>query len=227
MARIGQIGVEGGQCLTSGFTSRGRDEPGCVGGCAYILSGGDQRTIGLPERVVVSDRVTEPSRLSYDAIRDYAERVGERYDIYGRGGAGDVRELVRQLGGRVAVGDSSESLHVNAVGDFIIYLPHMTSSRRDQFTIAHELGHYFLHYLHPKRDTAASFGRGERNVVETQANVFASSLLMPTEPFKKAWARHSGNARALAKIFDVSPAAVEVRAEVLGLTGSPGTSGRT
>lgn len=172
----------------------------------------------------MSDLVTEPSRLSYDAIRVYAERVGERYDIYDRNGAGDVRELVRQLGGSVAIGDSRESLHVNEIGDFTIFLPHMTSSRRDQFTIAHELGHYFLHYLHPKREAAASFGRGERNVVETQANVFASALLMPAEQFKKAWTRHSGNARALATIFDVSPAAVEVRAEVLDLRAASSSS---
>lgn len=170
----------------------------------------------------MSDLVSEPSRLSYDAIRDYAERVGEHYAIYGRSGAGDVRDLVRQLGGRVAVGDSRESLHVNEVGNFTIYLPHMTSSRRDRFTIAHELGHYFLHYLHPKREAAASFGRGERNTVETQANVFASSLLMPTEQFTKEWKRHRGNARALAIIFDVSPNAVEVRAEVLGLREASG-----
>jgi hypothetical protein len=165
----------------------------------------------------MSSIVTEPSRLSYDAIRDYAERVGEHYDIYDRSGSGDVRDLVRQLGGKVAVGDSRESLHVNGPGDFTIFLPHITSSRRDRFTIAHELGHYFLHYLHPKRDASASFGRGERNVVETQANVFAASLLMPTKEFREAWRRHNGNARALATIFDVSPAAVEVRAEVLGL----------
>lgn len=165
----------------------------------------------------MSGLVIEPARLSYDAIRDYAERVGEHYAIYDRSGAGDVRALVRQLGGRVAIGDSRESLHVNGPGDFTIFLPHMTSSRRDRFTIAHELGHYFLHYLYPKRTAAASFGRGERNIVETQANVFASSLLMPAEQFRAAWSKHSGNLRALAKIFDVSPAAVEVRAEVLGL----------
>ncbi len=165
----------------------------------------------------MSVRITEPSKLSFDAIRDYAERVGANYDIYDRSGNGDVMDLVRRLGGRVMIGDSRESLHVNRSGDFIIFLPQMTSSRRDRFTIAHELGHYFLHYLHAKREEAASFGRGERNLVETQANVFASSLLMPAEQFADAWRRHRGNVRALATLFDVSPAAVEVRAEVLKL----------
>lgn len=161
--------------------------------------------------------ITEPSKLSFDAIRDYAERVGENYDIYDRSGNGDVMDLVRRLGGRVMIGNGRESLHVNALGDFTIYLPQMTSSRRDRFTIAHELGHYFLHYLHARREDPASFGRGDRNLVETQANVFASSLLMPAKQFTDAWRRQRGNVRALATLFDVSPAAVEVRAEVLGL----------
>ena len=100
-------------------------------------------------------------------------------------------DLVHRLGGRVMVGNGRESLHVNSVGDFIIYLPQMTSSRRDRFTIAHELGHYFLHYLHAKREDPASFGRGDRNLVETQANVFASSLLMPAKQFTTHWRRHA------------------------------------
>jgi hypothetical protein len=162
--------------------------------------------------------ISEPSRLSNAAIREYAERVGEHYGIYDRAGTGDVLELVHRLGGRLAYGDSKESLHVTGPGDFIIYLPRVTSSRRDRFTIAHELGHYFLHYLHPKREVAASFGRGERNTVETQANVFASSLLMPTDNFTKAWTNHGGEVYPLARLFEVSPAAVEVRAQVLGLS---------
>ncbi len=162
-------------------------------------------------------QVSEPSKLSYSAIRKYAERIGEHYDIYDRTGTGDVRELVRQLGGRVEYGDSRESLHVAAPGNFVIYLPHVTSSRRDRFTIAHELGHYFLHYLHPETEIPASFGRGLRNDLETQANVFASSLLMPAESFGEAYRRHGGDVHRLARIFEVSPQAAEVRAQVLGL----------
>ncbi|WP_030527731.1 ImmA/IrrE family metallo-endopeptidase [Phycicoccus jejuensis] len=160
----------------------------------------------------------EPSRLTNAAIRQYAERVGEHHEIYDRAGTADLHDLVRRLGGRLAIGDSKESLHVNAPGDFVIYLPRLTSSRRDRFTIAHELGHYFLHYLHPGSETAASFGRGERNPVETQANVFASSLLMPERVFREAWRLKDGDVHALARQFEVSPAAVAVRAQVLGLS---------
>ena len=166
----------------------------------------------------MSDFVDEPSQLSYHAIREYAEKVGHHYEVYDRAGEADLRMLLRKLGGRVKYGDTQrESLHVNAPGDFVIFLPHVTSSRRDRFTIAHELGHYFLHYLHRRDESVASFGRGMRNQVETQANVFASSLLMPQEQFAAAYRRNDGDRYAVARIFDVSPAAVDVRAEVLGL----------
>lgn len=166
----------------------------------------------------VTTPVAEPSRLSNAAIREYAERIGEHYDIYDRVGTADIRDLVEQLGGRVEYGDTQESLHVNGPGDFVIFLPHVTSSRRDRFTVAHELGHYFLHYLHPEVEEPASFGRGLRNDLETQANVFASSLLMPAESFRRQYKKHGGDAFALARIYDVSPQAVEVRAQGLGLT---------
>lgn len=159
----------------------------------------------------------EPTRLSTSAIREYAERVGAHYGIYDRAGTADIRTLVRKLGGRIEIADTNESLHVNNEGDFVIYLPRVTSSRRDRFTIAHELGHYFLHYLHPRMEESAGFGRGERNVIETQANVFASSLLMPEETFRLAYSRSRGDIYAVARLLEVSPAAAEVRAQVLGL----------
>ncbi|PPB47324.1 ImmA/IrrE family metallo-endopeptidase [Arthrobacter agilis] len=93
----------------------------------------------------------------------------------------------------------------------------MTSNRRDRFTIAHELGHYFLHYLQPGMTTPKSFWRGESNRGETQANVFAASLLMPEDFFKAAFSRCGRDWWALSQIFGVSPRAAEVRAQVLGL----------
>ena len=103
-------------------------------------------------------------------------------------------------------------------GDVLtIFIPHHTSARRDRFTKAHELGHYFLHYLYPKVSGEARFGRGARDRAETEANVFASALLMPSEQFKRAYAEVGGDVWQLASRFDVSPRAAEVRAEVLGL----------
>lgn len=160
------------------------------------------------------------SPLSNRAISEYAERIGRFHNAYSTEGRADIKWLVRALGGTVDVSESvfaREALTVNAPGDFLVHLPPMTSDRRDRFTIAHELGHYFLHYLEPKVAGSKTFGRGERNRGETQANVFAAALLMPSEFFREAYARVGSDWWTLAETFGVSPKAAEVRAQVLGL----------
>lgn len=160
------------------------------------------------------------SPLSNRAISEYAERIGRFHNAYSAEGRADIAWLVRALGGSVDVSDSvfaREALTVNAPGDFLVHLPPMTSDRRDRFTIAHELGHYFLHYLEPAVEGPKTFGRGERNRGETQANVFAAALLMPAEFFRQAHARVGDDWWTLAEVFGVSPKAAEVRAQVLGL----------
>jgi len=170
--------------------------------------------------------MTQQSALSYDAIGRYAEMVGSHYDIYdSASGRADLAKLVNSLGGRseIASYDSAESLRVDGVGSFTIFVPPFTSSRRDRFTIAHELGHYFLHYLYEGSTSTATFNRGGQDRAETQANVFASSLMMPEQEFRKAHGAliqglpPDRRFRALARQFDVSPAAAEVRCKVLGL----------
>lgn len=161
--------------------------------------------------------MTEPSRLSYDAIRAYAERIGAHHEVYDDTGRADVDLLLEKVGGVIEFHDSNESMNVEGHGRFRIFLPSFTSSRRDRFTKAHELAHYFLHYLEPGVEGAAVFHRGGRSLAETQANVFASSLLMPEGPFRAAWADLGSDFWRLAERFDVSPAAAEVRAKVLSL----------
>lgn len=160
---------------------------------------------------------TEASGLSLRAIRDYAERVGEHYGVYDDEGWANLDALVEELGGVVEIHTGPESLIVAEEGDFTIYVPETTSTRRDRFTVAHELGHYFLHYLYAERKGAHIFGRGLTNRAETEANTFASSLLMPKAAFKAAHARFDGDTRSLASLFEVSPRAAEVRCDILGL----------
>jgi Zn-dependent peptidase ImmA (M78 family) len=161
--------------------------------------------------------ITTPSQLSLAAIRQYAERVGRTHEIYDADGYADIDGLVDKLGGTVVVQDSGESMHVAGKSNFVIFLPSFTSTRRDKFTKAHELGHYFLHYRHAGITGQAAFRRGGRNLAETQANVFAASLLMPETEFRAAVRRHNGDYWKVAAQFDVSPAAAEVRSQVLGL----------
>ncbi|NMF27969.1 ImmA/IrrE family metallo-endopeptidase [Cellulosimicrobium aquatile] len=161
--------------------------------------------------------MTQPAGLQNSAIAAYAERVGTNYSIYDSSGQADISALLNALGGRIEYSDRPEASHVWEKGNFVVFIPNSTSRRRDRFTIAHELGHYFLHYLYPKRSGEMSFGRGGRNRAETEANVFASALLMPDAPFRRAWRELGADEWHVARRFDVSPAAAQVRASILNL----------
>ncbi|GAB7021474.1 ImmA/IrrE family metallo-endopeptidase [Salidesulfovibrio brasiliensis] len=129
-----------------------------------------------------------------------------------------LQNLLNDLGGELVYVDSDdleESLLIHGDGSFTIYLPHHTSDRRDYFTIAHELGHYFLHWEDDGEETP--FCRGESNLVEWQANWFAAELLMPTDEFTEAAEECGNDVNELADQFGVSRSAVSVRLEVLDL----------
>lgn len=104
------------------------------------------------------------------------------------------------------------------------------SRTRQQFTIAHELGHYFLH-----SDTIRSeqgFVDGDGNLdsekilyrldeakstrIEVEANRFAASLIMPKDYIERAW-NELRDVEECAKIFNVSVSAMSIRLEKLGL----------
>jgi|APTNR8051073442_1049403.scaffolds.fasta_scaffold01888_7 Zn-dependent peptidase ImmA (M78 family) len=140
----------------------------------------------------------------------------------------DIHALVERIGGTVTVQDTlmedperSGSLYVDAHDDFRIIVPAHTSGVRDRFTIAHELGHYVLHYVWkhshgenpPERMYALRKG-SER--VEWEANWFASGFLMPEAHFREAFQRLR-NVAAVAAELDVSLPAAEIRARQLGL----------
>lgn len=170
---------------------------------------------------------TPPCKFGAEAIFDIAERVGRRHGFDG-GHKHDVHDLARSLGGSIryvefAVGVDAESLTVFDDTEFEIRLHDYTSPARDTFTVGHELGHLFLHYLLPKADgrpvqTPARFNRFGNDLAEVEANWFSSALLMPQKAFVATWKKHPGNLRAVATHFGVSRAAAEVRAKLLNLT---------
>ncbi|WP_036376379.1 ImmA/IrrE family metallo-endopeptidase [Mycolicibacterium austroafricanum] len=162
------------------------------------------------------------SRLSYAAIAEYTDRIAADHGVVEDTGKVDVCALLANLGGCIEVDNRVESLEVRSDHDFAVYLPTHTSQLRDRFTIAHELGHYFLHYRAPDEhlvgQRARTFTRLGRNVPETQANVFASNLLMPAEAFTAAVGEAAGDLVAVADRFEVAVPAARVRADYLGLT---------
>lgn len=171
-----------------------------------------------------------PTNASKASVHDFAERVAKSLSF----GAGDpVEPLVARLGGRLVFRDPigfesslPESIRVQPDRTFTIYLPTMTSLVRDRFTVAHELGHYFLHYpLVRERDPTASMVATRwvdmsdpvQQRAEWEANWFAAGFLMPADQFKAVHAKFDGEVYNLASHFVVSTQAAEIRAKTLGL----------
>ena len=74
----------------------------------------------------------------------------------------------------------------------IIYNENIKEERRINFTVAHELGHYFLHRLANSVQQCSSaalntfdVNQAHKKNVEREANCFAASLLMPVGDFRK------------------------------------------
>lgn len=140
----------------------------------------------------------------------------------------DLEPLICRMGGSVEYSDSeqSESGSIKIWPNrFVIYLSLTTSLLRDRFTIAHELGHYVLHYIYPNQHSGADikhlraerFGSGD---AENEANWFAAAFLMPPDQFRSKYDELKGNHILLAHHFKVSQPASEVRARSLGLPAS-------
>lgn len=168
----------------------------------------------------------QASGLSKASVYSFAEQLANQLNF--KPGE-DIESLVRRIGGRVKMQNTlfddpekSGSLLVHAPDHFEIIVPAHTSPTRDRFTVAHELGHYFLHYLWRKRtvadmpDQMMALRKGSDRV-EWEANWFAAGFLMPEKAFRKAFRDHAGSLSAISRVFAVSEQAAEVRIAQLGL----------
>ncbi len=95
---------------------------------------------------------------------------------------------------------------------------------RQRFTIAHELGHYFLHKEMLKKDEFhidtilyrdESTKDGEAKKREQEVDYFAGALLMNRTLLENIRNEHSIG--ELAEIFNVSVSAMTVRLDILGI----------
>lgn len=168
-----------------------------------------------------------PIRATKQAVSQFAEQVAQRL---GYGPGSSMHEVVSKLKGRISYHDEvspdtriPESIVVSPDGAFQIFLPTVTSSERDRFTIAHELGHFFLHFptirdQHPGATMVATRWVNQHDDTqkraEWEANWFAAAFVMPSEAFR-AVAADSLHRAALT--FGVSLSAAQVRARSLGI----------
>ncbi|MBT8606673.1 ImmA/IrrE family metallo-endopeptidase [Polynucleobacter paneuropaeus] len=92
--------------------------------------------------------------------------------------------------------------------DFAIgYATHIKSIGFQRFSIAHELGHYFLGHADDmfrdgKTVHESQAGFGSKDLIELEADHFAAGLLMPSELFKEEAARHCDGLAAIERVAE-------------------------
>lgn len=178
----------------------------------------------------------KPSGLSKVAIEGLASSIAKQIGfVAGEDGKDDIHDAIKRTGGKLEIKDfwdlrsDSGSIIINAPEDYTIYVSSETSALRDRFTIAHEFGHYVLHYLwphhrdkksRPMKDENPSPMKADRygsDRTEWEANWFAASFLMPEATFRALYREKNGSIIEVANSLKVSQAAAKVRAEALGL----------
>ncbi|MBT0741934.1 ImmA/IrrE family metallo-endopeptidase [Campylobacter lari] len=136
----------------------------------------------------------------------------------------DVLKIAHKLELKVGIAEFSES---DISGMIIakekqIYIADNDIYTRQRFSIAHEIGHYLLHYVLSNnldekhisfRDNVSSMGY---DVKEIEANHFAASLLMPEKQIREEWAK-TPYFDYMADKFKVSMLALSFRLNYLGI----------
>lgn len=116
---------------------------------------------------------------------------------------------------------------MRGLDDFDVFVPRENTMAGRNVCMAHELGHYVLHYMRPalagKIDGPAAFSRYDIGRAEAEASYFMAELLMPADLFRAAWTetRAGEDSRLgllnLGEALDVPPAIAASRAIGLGL----------
>lgn len=141
--------------------------------------------------VLLKNDLLEKGKFEIDVFK-----IAENFSItiQKRSLSNEISGLLIIKDGKVAIGiDSDQGL------------------QRQRFTVAHELGHYFLHRELRNTFVDETFARsGNTNQIEREANAFAAALLMPKKLIfeaiqNKNWENIDDNEiDELAKLFNVS-----------------------
>jgi Zn-dependent peptidase ImmA (M78 family) len=115
--------------------------------------------------------------------------------------------------------DVSGVISETEAGEVYVFLNQKMTPSRKTFTLAHELGHYFLGHVdknHKFRVDKYYYDSSQEAHQESEANYFAASLLMPEREFKRMMDLFGEyNYEDLARYFGVSVSAVKNRVEWL------------
>ena len=159
-----------------------------------------------------------PTQLSKDLIYMFGNSISKKYREENSITDTNInlRDFVLFAHGKIHCVDiddyaKSGSIYIHDKENFDIVLPMFTAPIRDRFTIAHEMGHYYLHSLAGERKIWAD--RKGSGPVEWEANWFAASFLMPRYLIKK---HKISTVSEMMDAFGVSSQAAELRLEYNG-----------
>jgi hypothetical protein len=160
-----------------------------------------------------SGSLPTPANLAKPVVEKVAGQIANKL---GYTPGCDLEKIVKDLGGVVKYENWGEegrdgSLEVTPGQSphFVIRLASFAGHLRNRFTIAHELGHYFLHSnVGQKEITVAREGSGR---VEWEANWFAGAFLLPEVQFKADWEKYGHSIPRIVGVYQVSEAVVEIR----------------
>ena len=122
--------------------------------------------------------------------------------------------VVENLGGTIAYCDHpNDSLIIKGKNDFTVFVSKYLDPPRVKFSLAHDLGHYFLHYINrtDKSDDIVIVKYNECHEMEREASAFAMLLLMPEEEFLKVFEKYDKNLDLVSNYFGVTEVVVDSR----------------
>lgn len=102
---------------------------------------------------------------------------------------------------------------------WVIVLNPTESRTRQRFTLLHEFKHIVDHTTKDRLYGNETSGCGP--LAERAADYFAACVLMPKMYVKRHWGRGPRSVASMARLFDVSPAAMRYRLDQLGLIDTP------
>lgn len=165
------------------------------------------------------------------AVTNAAEKLAEAWGLVS---GGSLETVTHRLGGTVEYQDvlsvdetKDGSILIDGVRDFKIFVPDYVSFERNRFTIAHELGHYVLHYiaqeLKGEKVKAARASGPNQERAEREADWFAAALLMPSAEFVEKYTSSDSNLTLVARHFGVSTQAAKWQLDYLSANVNPST----
>lgn len=127
--------------------------------------------------------------------------------------------------------DSLAGLIAKRAGHTQILVEQSDPPYRKRFSIAHEIGHHFMHLPNDgeivdkrvdmfREKLTVAAARSEQRNREIEANWFAAALLMPEELVRECWAENP-SVIILARLFNVSEEAMGYRIDALDLEVVP------